>query len=154
MDRVKASKHAAQAYGGKAATTAKSLKEGASNAWDKLKTKAKNGKESTAYVPQSQYLGNFKPPKVTKKRCDVFGMDLKEATLMTRVISEMNSEADSAAYWIPALPFRCLQYLNSKCVEELGLYRVSGSTSVVDELRNFFADCKESNKGGRYTDAG
>src|SRR5690606_25111255 len=74
--------------------------------------------------------------------CDVFGMELKDATLMTRIITEMNSEADSAAYWTPALPFRCLQYLNSKCVEELGLYRVSGSTSVVDELRNFFADCK------------
>ena len=119
MHRVKASRQAAQTYGGKAAkitakatsTTAKALGEKGSKAWDKIKTKAKSSKEPQHIVPQSQYLGNFKPhrAKTKKEPIDVWGMSLREATLKTRIIKEIKSEADSAAYWTPAVTFRCLQ---------------------------------------------
>lgn len=117
MHRVKASREAAQNMGGKAAkitakatsTTAKALGEKGSKAWGKIKTKAKSAKEPQHIVPQSQYLGNFKPRKVKLPPIDVWGMSLKNATLQTRVIREMNSEADAAAYWTPAVAFRCLQ---------------------------------------------
>ncbi|KAF8472787.1 hypothetical protein BDZ91DRAFT_715807 [Kalaharituber pfeilii] len=146
MNRVKASRQAAQTYGGKAAkitakatsTTAKALGEKGSKAWDKIKTKAKSNREPQHIVPQSQYLSNFKPRKAKKPPIDVWGMSLKDATLRTRVINEMSSEADSAAYWTPAVAFRCLQYLNVHGPQELGLYRVSGSTAVVDEMKADF----------------
>ena len=122
MNRVKASREAAQTMGGKAAkitakatsTTAKALGEKGSKAWGKIKTKAKSTKEPQHIVPQSQYLGNFKPRKTKLPPIDVWGMSLRDATLQTRVIREMNSEADAAAYWTPAVTFRCLQYARSK----------------------------------------
>ncbi|KAI5804185.1 hypothetical protein DFH27DRAFT_396636 [Peziza echinospora] len=147
LTRVKASRQAAQTYGGKAAkitakatsTTAKVFGEKSSKAWGKIKTKAKSSKDSQQIVPQSQYLGNFKPrSKVKRTPIDVWGMTLKEATLKTRVIREISSEADAAAYWTPAVAFRCLQYLNINGPQELGLYRVSGSTAVVDDLKADF----------------
>lgn len=122
MNRVKASREAAQTMGGKAAkitakatsTTAKALGEKGSKAWGKIKTKAKSTKEPQHIVPQSQYLGNFKPRKTKLSPIDVWGMSLRDATLRTRVIREMNSEADAAAYWTPAVAFRCLQYARPK----------------------------------------
>ncbi|KAF8428138.1 hypothetical protein EV426DRAFT_705034 [Tirmania nivea] len=146
LNRVKASREAAQTMGGKAAkitakatsTTAKALGEKGSKAWGKIKTKAKSSKEPQHIVPQSQYLGNFKPRKTKLPPIDVWGMSLRDATLQTRVIREMNSEADAAAYWTPAVAFRCLQYLNVHGPQELGLYRVSGSTAIVDEMKADF----------------
>ncbi|KAF8451516.1 hypothetical protein BGX38DRAFT_1142058 [Terfezia claveryi] len=146
MNRVKASREAAQTMGGKAAkitakatsTTAKALGEKGSKAWGKIRTKTKSTKEPQHIVPQSQYLGNFKPRKTKLPPIDVWGMSLRDATLQTRVIREMNSEADAAAYWTPAVAFRCLQYLNVHGPQELGLYRVSGSTVIVDEMKADF----------------
>ena len=119
MHRVKASRQAATTYGGKAAkitakatsSTAKLIGEKGSKTWGKIKEKAKSSKESTPIVPQSQYLGNFKPKRSKKNPIDVWGMSLQEATTKTRVINEILCEADSAAYWTPAIAFRCLQYV-------------------------------------------
>lgn len=107
MNRVKASREKAQTMGGMAA---KAIGEKGSKAWGKIKTKAKSAREPQVIVSQSQYLGNFKPRKAKLPPIDVWGMTLRDATLRTRVIKEINSEADAAAYWTPAVAFRCLQY--------------------------------------------
>ena len=107
MNRVKASREKAQTMGGMAA---KAIGEKGSKAWGKIKTKAKSAREPQLIVPQSQYLGNLKSRKTKLPPIDVWGMTLRDATLKTRVIKEINSEADAAAYWTPAVAFRCLQY--------------------------------------------
>ena len=107
MNKVKASREKAQTMGGMAA---KAIGEKGSKAWGKIKTKAKSAREPQLIVPQSQYLGNFRPRKTKLPPIDVWGMTLREATLKTRVIKEINSETDAAAYWTPAIAFRCLQY--------------------------------------------
>lgn len=70
-------------------------------AWDKLKKqKEKDGKS-----PKSN--GNYRD---TSNDVDVFGMELKDAVLQTRVVKERKQSGD-AAYWMPALAYRCLQYV-------------------------------------------
>ena len=107
MNRVKASREKAQTMGGIAA---KAIGEKGSKAWGKIKTKAKSAREPQLIVPQSQYLGNCKSRKTKLPPIDVWGMTLRDATLKTRVINGINSEEDAAAYWTPAVAFRCLQY--------------------------------------------
>lgn len=70
-------------------------------AWDKIKKqKEKDGKS-----PKSN--GNQRD---TSNDVDVFGMELKDAVLQTRVVKERKQSGD-AAYWMPALAYRCLQYV-------------------------------------------
>lgn len=70
-------------------------------AWDKIKKqKEKDGKS-----PKSN--GNYRD---TSNDVDVFGMELKDAVLQTRVVKERKQSGD-AAYWMPALAYRCLQYV-------------------------------------------
>lgn len=69
-------------------------------AWDKIKKKEKDGKS-----PKSN--GGHRD---TSNDVDVFGMELKDAVLQTRVVKERKQSGD-AAYWMPALAYRCLQYV-------------------------------------------
>lgn len=121
MNRVKASRQAAQTYGGIAAkitakataNTAKALGERGQKAWGRIKTKTKSSKDSLSQhtVPQSQYLENYPNHKNRNSGIDVWGMGIRDATLKTRVTKEKLTEADSTAYWTPAVVFRCLQYV-------------------------------------------
>ncbi|RPA93962.1 Rho GTPase activation protein [Choiromyces venosus 120613-1] len=113
---------------------AKFLGKKGQEAWGKIK-KGKNGHSGLVGSPYSG--GGNASLRDSSNDIDVFGMDLREAVQRTRIVKERKGPAD-AAYWMPALAYRCLQYLNVHGPHELGIYRISGSTSVVDDLRADF----------------
>ncbi|KAG0138430.1 hypothetical protein HOY82DRAFT_226471 [Tuber indicum] len=115
---------------------AKFLGKKGHEAWGKIKKgKEKNGQSGPIGSPYSG--GGNVSLRDSSNDIDVFGMDLREAVQRTRIVKERKGPAD-AAYWMPALAYRCLQYLNVHGPPELGIYRIPGSTSVVDELRAEF----------------
>ncbi|KAI5857775.1 Rho GTPase activation protein [Tricharina praecox] len=109
-------------------------------AWDKLKSPRLNhprhggGRSSS---PQHGRGDRYDQYRDTSLDVEVFGMDLREAVVKTRIVRERKMEGD-ATFWIPAIAYRCLQYLNVYGPHEVGIYRIPGSTAVVDELRAEF----------------
>ncbi|KAK9321385.1 Rho GTPase activation protein [Lipomyces orientalis] len=71
----------------------------------------------------------------TSKSCDVFGLPLRDAVIATR----LNVSRDDERYWVPAIVTRCVEFLNQYGIEEEGLYRISGSVSGIEELKQEFA---------------
>ncbi|KAI5848718.1 hypothetical protein DFP73DRAFT_572193 [Morchella snyderi] len=122
---VKKGKEQIQSDGSK---VAKFFGKKSHEAWDKIKKQKEKESKSQKFVGERRDTSND---------IDVFGMELKDAVLKTRVVNDRKMVGDGA-YWMPALAYRCLQYLNVHGPHELGIYRISGSTSVVDELRADF----------------
>ncbi|KAH8147366.1 uncharacterized protein LAJ45_08522 [Morchella importuna] len=122
---VKKGKEQIQSDGSK---VAKFFGKKSHEAWDKIKKQKEKESKSQKFVCERRDTSND---------IDVFGMELKDAVLKTRVANDRKMVGDGA-YWMPALAYRCLQYLNVHGPHELGIYRISGSTSVVDELRADF----------------
>ncbi|KAI9663451.1 MAG: hypothetical protein M1831_002460 [Alyxoria varia] len=61
----------------------------------------------------------------------VVNKSLREQTRMTRIRKDIKEAKDKTEYWMPALPYRCIDYLNHHGVEIEGLYRVPGSDKEV-----------------------
>ncbi|KAI1315901.1 hypothetical protein EDD11_000215 [Mortierella claussenii] len=59
----------------------------------------------------------------------IFGLPLEDAVRLSKI---------SASTGVPAIVTRCIEYLDIMGVEEVGLYRVSGSTSNVARLKAMF----------------
>ncbi|KAF9928620.1 hypothetical protein BGZ65_006165 [Modicella reniformis] len=59
----------------------------------------------------------------------VFGLPLEDAVRISKI---------SASTGVPAVVTRCIEYLDIMGVEEVGLYRVPGSTSNVNRLKAIF----------------
>ncbi|KAF9909288.1 hypothetical protein BX616_011236 [Lobosporangium transversale] len=59
----------------------------------------------------------------------IFGIPLEEAVRLSKI---------SASTGVPAVVTRCIEYLDVMGVEEVGLYRVPGSTSNVARLKTMF----------------
>ncbi|KAF9105457.1 hypothetical protein BGX27_009619 [Mortierella sp. AM989] len=59
----------------------------------------------------------------------IFGFPLEEAVRLSKI---------SASTGVPAIVTRCIEYLDIMGVEEVGLYRVSGSTTNVARLKAIF----------------
>ncbi|KAG0051475.1 hypothetical protein BGZ83_003719 [Gryganskiella cystojenkinii] len=59
----------------------------------------------------------------------IFGLPLEEAFRLSRI---------SVVTGVPAVVTRCIEYLDIMGVEEVGLYRVSGSTTNVARLKSMF----------------
>lgn len=59
----------------------------------------------------------------------IFGLPLEDAVKLSRI---------SVVTGVPAVVTRCIEYLDIMGVEEVGLYRVSGSTSNVARLKSMF----------------
>ncbi|KAJ6259867.1 Rho-type GTPase-activating protein [Drechslerella dactyloides] len=98
--------------------------------WGKLTSK---NPKSAVFAPAG--FGSFPQKPVI----DVVGMPLTEATIKTRTAKELVPGVDAAAYWLPALAYRLITYLNVYGPKEQGIYRVPGSTMAVDKLRDDFA---------------
>jgi hypothetical protein len=79
-------------------------------AWDKLKSPrlSKSGGPGRSSSPQHGHKDKNEN-RDTSNDIDVFNMDLKEAVRRTRIVSDRKMGGD-AAYWIPAIAYRCLQY--------------------------------------------
>ncbi|EAT88821.2 hypothetical protein SNOG_03616 [Parastagonospora nodorum SN15] len=63
--------------------------------------------------------------------CKVIHKPLIEQTRLTRISSRLEQSRDKTEFWMPALPWRCIDYLNMRGCEEEGLYRVPGSAQQV-----------------------
>ena len=58
--------------------------------------------------------------------CTTISLPLVKQTRKTRIAKRLENSKDKTEYWLPALPWRCIDYLNMQCEQE-GLYRVPGS---------------------------
>ncbi|KAK9239746.1 Rho GTPase activation protein [Lipomyces kononenkoae] len=83
-------------------------------------------------------VGFFRQSRIfssPSKSCDVFGMPLRDAVVMSR----LDVNRDDNRYWVPVIVTRCISFLNQHGLHEEGLYRVSGSVSGIEELKKEFA---------------
>lgn len=71
---------------------------------------------------------------------------LVEQTRLTRISSRLEQSRDKTEFWMPALPWRCIDYLNMRGCEEEGLYRVPGSAQQVRYYERKFdqGECEDS----------
>ena len=65
-------------------------------------------------------------------------LPLKEQTRLTRIKKTMEDARDKTEFWMPALPYRCIDYLNHHGIESEGLYRVPGSAAEVKKYQRRF----------------
>ncbi|WPB08078.1 uncharacterized protein RHO25_012742 [Cercospora beticola] len=96
-----------------------------------------------SHIPDSEYV------------IKVINLPLIEQTRATRISKDLASCRDKTEYWMPALPWRCIDYLNTNCENE-GLYRVPGSGPQVKHWQRRFdqeldidlldADIKDTNE--------
>ncbi|KAK2788004.1 hypothetical protein FQN52_007010 [Onygenales sp. PD_12] len=70
--------------------------------------------------------------------CRIINLPLVEQTRRTRISKKLENSKDKTEYWMPALPWRCIDYLNFKGCEEEGLYRVPGSGKDVKHWQRRF----------------
>ncbi|KAF2280701.1 uncharacterized protein EI97DRAFT_388732 [Westerdykella ornata] len=61
----------------------------------------------------------------------IIHLGLVEQTRLTRISSRLENSKDKTEFWMPALPWRCIDYLNMKGTEEEGLYRVPGAAHTI-----------------------
>ncbi|KAE8351592.1 putative Rho GTPase activator [Aspergillus coremiiformis] len=70
--------------------------------------------------------------------CSVINLPLIEQARRTRIAKRLEDCRDKTEFWMPALPYRCIDYLNFKGCEEEGLYRVPGSGKEVKHWQRRF----------------
>ncbi|KAI9827588.1 MAG: hypothetical protein M1826_006250 [Phylliscum demangeonii] len=68
----------------------------------------------------------------------VINLPLVLQTRRTRISKQYEQLKDKTEYWMPALPYRCIDYLNDKGYEEEGLYRIPGSGYKVKRWQRRF----------------
>ncbi|KAK5715605.1 hypothetical protein LTR15_010251 [Elasticomyces elasticus] len=76
-------------------------------------------------IPDSEYV------------IKIINMPLVEQTRITRISKDLSSCRDKTEYWMPSLPWRCIDYLNLNCESE-GLYRIPGSGPQVKKWQRRF----------------
>ncbi|RMZ89244.1 hypothetical protein DV736_g3526, partial [Chaetothyriales sp. CBS 134916] len=65
-------------------------------------------------------------------------LPLVQQTRKTRIAQRLESSRDKTEFWMPALPWRCIDYLNMNGCEEEGLYRIPGSGKEVKHWQRRF----------------
>ncbi|KAK8244336.1 hypothetical protein HDK77DRAFT_28778 [Phyllosticta capitalensis] len=75
----------------------------------------------------SSHERDHPPPIDENYVCKVINLPLVEQTRKTRISKRLAASKDKTEFWMPALPWRCIDYLNMNGCEEEGLYRVPGS---------------------------
>jgi hypothetical protein len=98
-----------------------------------------------------------KLPEEENYVCSVINLPLVEQTRLTRISKRLELSRDKTEFWMPSLPWRCIEwvppawvqvngnadlrinsYLNDKGCEEEGLYRIPGSGPRVKEWQKKF----------------
>lgn len=80
------------------------------------------------------------PSKISKPAIDVvFGQPLAKAAVNSRLEKD-RSHAVKARFWLPAIVVCCTEYVEKYGLDEVGIYRISGSASNVNALRAGFAE--------------
>ncbi|KAI8148180.1 hypothetical protein BJV82DRAFT_663560 [Fennellomyces sp. T-0311] len=84
---------------------------------------------TSSETPDRQRAPTPKPQEVIGPN-QVFGVPLEEAVQVSQIVE---------GYELPSVVYRCIEYLDAKnAVMEEGLYRLSGSTTVMKTLRQKF----------------
>lgn len=68
----------------------------------------------------------------------IITLPLVEQTRHTRIAKRLEDSRDKTEFWMPALPWRCIDYLNFRGCEEEGLYRVPGSGTKIKSYQERF----------------
>jgi hypothetical protein len=67
------------------------------------------------------------PPLKEPYELKVINLPLVQQTRLTRISKRLEKSKDKTEFWMPALPWRCIDYLNLHGTTSEGLYRVPGS---------------------------
>ncbi|KAK4034807.1 hypothetical protein C8A01DRAFT_38737 [Parachaetomium inaequale] len=68
----------------------------------------------------------------------VINLPLIEQTRLTRISKKLEDSRDKTEFWMPAFPWRAIDYLNYKGSEVEGLYRVPGSGPQIKKWQRKF----------------
>jgi hypothetical protein len=68
----------------------------------------------------------------------VINQPLVEQTRMTRISKRLEDSRDKTEFWMPAFPWRAIDYLNYKGTDVEGLYRVPGSGPQIKKWQRRF----------------
>lgn len=74
----------------------------------------------------------------------VIKLGLVDQTRITRISKRLENSRDKTEFWMPALPWRAIDYLNYKGSDVEGLYRVPGSTAEIRKWQRRFDERKFS----------
>ncbi|KAM0519952.1 hypothetical protein ACHAPE_003224 [Trichoderma viride] len=75
----------------------------------------------------------------------VINLPLVEQTRMTRISKRLEDSRDKTEFWMPAFPWRAIDYLNYKGTEVEGLYRVPGSGPQIKKWQRKFDERNDVN---------
>jgi hypothetical protein len=140
-DREQGSQASSSYNDSKGATLMSSLGSGARKVGGKMDSARKG-----IFGKLGRSSSNHETPTLTYNEpyvCKVIHKPLIEQTRLTRISSRLEQSRDKTEFWMPALPWRCIDYLNMRGCEEEGLYRVPGSAQQVRHYERKFDTGKE-----------
>jgi hypothetical protein len=120
---------------GASAALLSNLKSSSSGAADRI---GKAGKGFFGKITRSGSTNEREMVTDDSYTCAVINLPLIEQTRKTRIARKIQGCRDKTEFWMPALPYRCIDYLNFKGCEEEGLYRVPGSGREVKHWQRRF----------------
>lgn len=74
----------------------------------------------------------------------VINLPLIDQTRKTRIAKRLEDARDKTEFWMPAFPWRAIDYLNYKGCEVEGLYRVPGSGPQIKKWQRRFDEGKHA----------
>jgi len=74
----------------------------------------------------------------------VINLPLVEQTRLTRISKRLEDSRDKTEFWMPAFPWRAIDYLNYKGTDVEGLYRVPGSGPQIKKWQRRFDEGRPS----------
>jgi hypothetical protein len=89
---------------------------------------------------------NEKEPVVDDEHYElkVINRPLVEQTRLTRISKKLEDSKDKTEFWMPAFPWRAIDYLNYKGSDVEGLYRVPGSGPQIKKWQRRFDEGEQS----------
>ncbi|KAJ5683028.1 hypothetical protein N7462_006193 [Penicillium macrosclerotiorum] len=120
---------------GASAAIFNNLKQSSSGAADRI---GKAGKGFFGKITRSGSTNERELVNDDSYACAVINLPLIEQARKTRIAKKLEDCRDKTEFWMPALPYRCIDYLNFKGCEEEGLYRVPGSGREVKHWQRRF----------------
>ncbi|KAJ5392107.1 hypothetical protein N7509_007597 [Penicillium cosmopolitanum] len=120
---------------GASAAIFNNLKQSSSGAADRL---GKAGKGFFGKITRSGSTNERELINDDNYVCSVINLPLIQQARKTRICKKLEACRDKTEFWMPALPYRSIDYLNFKGCEEEGLYRVPGSGREVKHWQRRF----------------
>ncbi|KAH2569341.1 hypothetical protein KXV42_008875 [Aspergillus fumigatus] len=133
--RTYAVDRAGEPVSGASAALFNNIKQSSSGAADRL---GKAGKGFFGKITRSGSTNERELLNDDNYICSVINLPLIEQARRTRIAKKLEDCRDKTEFWMPALPYRCIDYLNYKGCEEEGLYRVPGSGKEVKHWQRRF----------------